>query len=99
MFIYSFVVPVFKMNFALFIPSFSFIFWIVSVSGLFLYRVTSFVGKLFVDELCTVNSFFWFYDDMSIFVRFSPVKYVINFDFVNLLRIISSINSGESYFP
>ncbi len=55
-------------------PYFSFIFWIVSVSGDFLYRVTSFVGKLFVDEFITVNYFFPVVDEMSIFVRFYPVK-------------------------
>jgi len=90
---------VFKINLALFIPYLSFIFSIVSVSGLFLYLVTNFVGKLFVEEFKTVNYFFWFIDEISILVKFYPVKYVMNFDFVNLFRIISSIKAGESYLP
>lgn len=46
----------------------------VSVSGLFLYLVTNFVGKLLVEEFMTVNYFFSFLELMSIFVRFYPVK-------------------------
>ncbi len=46
-----------------------------------------------------MNYFFWFVDEMSIFVRFYPVKYVMNFDLVNLFRIMSSINAGDSSFP
>lgn len=64
----------FKMNLALFMPSLSFIFSMVSVSGLFLYLVTSLVGKLLVDEFRTVNYFFWFVEEISILVKLSPVK-------------------------
>ncbi len=66
--------PVFRMNLALLSPYFRFIFWIVSVSGLFLYLVTNFVGKLLVEEFMTVNYFFSFFELISILVRFYPVK-------------------------